>query len=153
MTSKLKFAPAASDGTEHGKPVSHGAVAETKLRPVGVGSVMSSAVASEGPRFSTARAKTRSAPLATKPGPVLVMTRSATGITSVGSVSSSLLGSGSGSLPVTVAVFDSVPTVSGSTVTSMATDWVAPAARSPMVQGKPPAHGAEMAVDGDPWPG
>ncbi len=110
---------------------------------------MSRLVASDGPLFSTVMREDQSVPLATLPGPVLVMTRSATGMTSVGSVSELLLGSGSGSLPVTVAVLAIVPVVSESTVTSMVTDCVAPAARVADGAGKAADAGRRDGGDGD----
>ena len=47
------LAPAAKDGTEHGKPPAHGALAETKPSPAGVGSVITRLVASDGPLLVT----------------------------------------------------------------------------------------------------
>ena len=88
-------------------------VALTNVTPAGRVSVMDSALASEGPLFTTTSEYATDAPATTVAGPVLVMARSAEGVTVVDAVEVLLPGTGSVVADVTVAVSDSVAACPG----------------------------------------
>ena len=74
----MTVAPGAIEAMVQGKP-EHGAVVESKRKPVGVASVMTTPVAVLGPRFVTARWNVMKLAELAWAGPLLVMRRSAAG--------------------------------------------------------------------------
>ncbi len=72
MTEKVTVAPLARLPIVHGKPLEHGAEAETNVSPAGVGSVIEAPVESDGPSLPTTRLKVTFVPADADPGPALM---------------------------------------------------------------------------------
>src|SRR5262252_3743548 len=140
-------APATIVPSEHGKPPLHAPLADTKVSPVGVGSLSVTFAASDGPASVTVIAYVIVDPGVACAGPLFEIWRSATGVTVTALVAMlfSVLGSVTSDGATTEAVLTRTPSVLDAIVPAavIVAEW--PACRLTVVAMFPPPDAAPQA--------